>query len=762
MSPDNIRFLQFNKIEMTQLKIIETREPTCVPIGGIGSGSIGRGFRGEFCRYHMIPGIYHHEIVHANQFIVSIRKNGRQVYQQVLSTYSPSKKTFSSLSSWNWGYNGEFAKYRALYPQSWTTYELPGQNVTLECQQISPVIPHNYKDSCLPIGIFIWTIHNHDSQPLEVSITFTFKNGIGCNKIDQSGGCWTEPFTENYDGFKVKGVSLHQKFNLTMQATYNIAATATDSVSVSHCKYFDPRGTGEGIWKDLLADGKLTSEEGKTIPSLPGTETGCAVSAMCKIPVNESRKMELCLAWDMPNINFRENKVTYKRRYTRWFGSDCEAGPSLCHYGLSNYHKWEKDINKWQENVLKISKIEHRLPNWYKSALFNELYFVSDGGSLWLEMPNSFTKTDVRKEHGRFAYLESHEYRMYNTYDVHFYASFALAMLWPNLQLSLQYDFCEPWVKVNGYQIHDISNWKDLNVKFVLQVHRDYVITKNLDYLRDMWPLVLIVMEKSMTFDKDNDGLIENDGCADQTFDTWIMSGTSAYCGGLWLAALDATIKMSHILKVKKDAEKYVAILEKGKESFDKKLWTGNLKIFFGFEHQDYLNLSRNIFAGCYYKFDSSKGRHSNSIMSDQLCGHWYHKACLNEDSFLPHENVIQALKTIFKFNVMKNGCGERGAVNGMTPSGKVDLFTLQSEETWIGVTYALSATMIHEGLWEEGMKTAEGMYRIIYEELGLGFQTPEAIYQKDHYRAPGYMRPLAIWGMHWAIENSKPEQMRI
>ena len=33
-----------------------------------------------------------------------------------------------------------------------------------------------------------------------------------------------------------------------------------------------------------------------------------------------------------------------------------------------------------------------------------------------------------------------HEYRMYNTYDVHHYASFALIMLWPKLQLSLQYD----------------------------------------------------------------------------------------------------------------------------------------------------------------------------------------------------------------------------------------------------------------------------------------------------------------------------------
>lgn len=26
-----------------------------------------------------------------------------------------------------------------------------------------------------------------------------------------------------------------------------------------------------------------------------------------------------------------------------------------------------------------------QLPDWYKSALFNELYFVADGGSIWVE-----------------------------------------------------------------------------------------------------------------------------------------------------------------------------------------------------------------------------------------------------------------------------------------------------------------------------------------------------------------------------------------
>jgi non-lysosomal glucosylceramidase len=38
---------------------------------------------------------------------------------------------------------------------------------------------------------------------------------------------------------------------------------------------------------------------------------------------------------------------------------------------------------------------------------------------------------------GQFLYLEGHEYIMYNTSDVHFYASFALTANFPQLQLSI-------------------------------------------------------------------------------------------------------------------------------------------------------------------------------------------------------------------------------------------------------------------------------------------------------------------------------------
>ena len=40
-----------------------------MPIGGIGTGTIGRSFSGDFCRYQLVPGIYEHDVVEANMVL---------------------------------------------------------------------------------------------------------------------------------------------------------------------------------------------------------------------------------------------------------------------------------------------------------------------------------------------------------------------------------------------------------------------------------------------------------------------------------------------------------------------------------------------------------------------------------------------------------------------------------------------------------------------------------------------------------------------
>ena len=59
-----------------------------VPIGGIGAGTIGRGFAGEFCRFQIRPGMYEYNTVHANQFILTIRdEKDKSIFQSLLSCY---------------------------------------------------------------------------------------------------------------------------------------------------------------------------------------------------------------------------------------------------------------------------------------------------------------------------------------------------------------------------------------------------------------------------------------------------------------------------------------------------------------------------------------------------------------------------------------------------------------------------------------------------------------------------------------------------
>ena len=108
-------------------------------------------------------------------------------------------------------------------------------------------------------------------------------------------------------------------------------------------------------------------------------------------------------------------------------------------------------------------------------------------------------------------------------------------------------------------------------------------------------------------WDRDGDGLIENSGAPDQTFDSWVMSGPSAYCGGLWLAALACMVDLA---ARQEDGTDWADRLERARSAFTAKLWSPSL--------------------GC-YRFDSSE-RGGRVVMADQLAGLWYrqvrHSVC--------------------------------------------------------------------------------------------------------------------------------------
>lgn len=54
-------------------------------------------------------------------------------------------------------------------------------------------------------------------------------------------------------------------------------------------------------------------------------------------------------------------------------------------------------------------------------------------------------------------------------------------------------------------------------------------------------------MHRVSAYDRDSDGLIENDGFPDQTYDIWTVTGPSAYTAGLWVAALAACVQLGEV-----------------------------------------------------------------------------------------------------------------------------------------------------------------------------------------------------------------------
>ncbi|XP_020876619.1 non-lysosomal glucosylceramidase isoform X2 [Arabidopsis lyrata subsp. lyrata] len=775
-----------------------------VPLGGIGGGSIGRSYKGEFQQFKLFPKVCEEAPILTNQFSVFVMRSGGVNYSSVLCPTKPKsvrgKTEELGIESWDWNMKGYKSMYHALYPRSWTIYNEPDPELRIVSRQISPFIPHNYKESSLPVSVFTFTVTNLGKEEATVTLLFTWENSVG-----GASGLTGEHFNSTMmerDG--VHAIALHHKTsNGHPPVTYAIAAQETEDVHVSECSCFLVSGhspkdiTAKEMWDEIKKnksfDG-LNSEPGS--PSRPGTSIGAAIAANVKVPPGCDRTVMFSLSWDCPEVRF--NEKTYHRRYTKFYGNLGDAAVKMARDALLNYVDWESQIEAWQSPILS----DTALPDWYRVTLFNELYYFNSGGTIWTDglppkerierskiinteqnniVTELFKKINVicaqihspqslnAEEHiGQFIYLEGIEYLMYNTYDVHFYSSFALLSLFPKLELSIQRDFAatvlfqdptkkqimssgewvprkllgsvphdiglnDPWLELNEYNFFNTDRWKDLNAKFVLQVYRDVVSTGDQSFAKAVWPSVYTAVAYLDQFDKDEDEMIENEGFPDQTYDAWSVKGVSAYCGGLWVAALQAASAFASIVGENGVAIYFNTKYEKAKSVYEK-LWNGS-----------------------YFNYDDSGSGSSSSILADQLAGQWYARAC-GLKPITKEEWIKKALETIYEFNVMKVKGGTRGAVNGMSPDGQVDTNSLVSKEVWAGTTYSVAACMIQEGQRERGFQTASGIYEAVWSDRGLScsFQTPEAWNMNDEYRSLCYMRPLAIWSIQWALTRTQ------
>jgi non-lysosomal glucosylceramidase len=730
------------------------------PVGGFGAGTFSRSYRGDFARWHVKAGVHKYDPVPANQFAIFQQAEGEPASAIALLAGKPK----SGLAAWAWDFPVGEGDYYALYPKSWFDYHAtPKRPVRLRLEQYSPVLRDNYKESSYPVAVYDWHAENTSSKRVTVSVMFSWTNMLG----------WFRDFNPDFRGAlshgnvnryredaEAAGIVFDRSRRTPVREEWDgqmaIAVARLPGVEVTHFTTFLPDGGGAEVWAPFARDGRLPNADTPIVSA--GETLAGAIAVRFTLEPGEKKTIPMALSWDLPIFEFGDGRK-WRRKYTDFFGGEGTAAWAIAKTALEQREAWSKSIDDWQAPLVK----DESKPAFYRGMLWNELYALADLGTVWGRPLDAAVGTRET-----FGYLECFDYPYYETLDVRFYGSVPLAMFWPEIDKTVMRAFADtvpmslpdkhvwqwktvtsgeltlrtrkskgavphdlgvpqedPFAYVNQFSWQNVDRWKDLNSKFVLLVWRDYVLSgsRDVEFLRYCWPAMQEALEYLKQFDHNGDGLPENEGFPDQTYDTWPVKGESAYVGGLYLAAVRAAEESALTLGDAEAAKAYRALFVRAEKSYIAKLWNGE-----------------------YFRYDVASA-HRDYIQSDQLAGQWYADMTGLGD-IVPKVMRQKALKKVFDFNVMQFEGGQIGAVNGMTPEGKVVEDNEQVHEVWTGTTLGLAALMLAEGMKDEGYKTAWGIYHAVWERYGYWFRTPESYDRDGTFRASMYMRPGAIWAM--------------
>ncbi len=754
-----------------------------LPLGGFGTGGIGRDYYGGFSRWTVKAGCVKQFCEPGNLFAAWQAVAGQDGVARILYP-DPAPESIHGapgLPGWRRDYPAAAASYHALFPKAWYHYRaLPDMPVELICEQFSPVLPGRYREASLPVGVFVWHARNTGDRPVSLSLLFSFTNMVGWFNdfaagrplANRGGGLFNRPVNLPLEvpGQSLAGVLFDRRHAGAIpdegDGQMCIAARMEPGVTVTRhvgCQVgYMP--AGKDPWESFAAGGRLADETPSHYCG-SGTDLVGALAVSVELRPGECREIPMALAWDLPVVRFGSGRRHF-RHYTKHAGADGRNAAALAAEALTSYRDWSRQIDDWHGSVI----ARGNRPDWYYAMLFNELYLMVDGFTMW-------TAGEVEgssEEH--FGIIECPDYPLYNTTDLWVYGSFALLYYWPEIEKlvarrlarfvhtddprprlwlwkrderypnkvpgAVPHDFgCpleDPFIDCNAYNWQNPNVWRDLNAQFVLIVARDYSATRDQELLEECWPAVKAAMARLATFDADGDGLIENTGAPDQTFDCIPLLGPGAYCNSLWLGALGSARNLAKAMNDGPAAEEFAQRLDAARHAFDSVLWNGT-----------------------HYRTDTA-GSHKDTVFLEQLFGVWY-AGLLGVEGLVPEEKALLSTRTAYESNFLAHLDGRIGAMlfTGVAgtcddrPTTKYNPEDCQSHEALCGINLAFACHLAHVGMEKEAFTLLEAVYRIVYQEKGLWFRTPAAWNAAGDFRAIMNLRPLVIWAMEYSHEGT-------
>jgi uncharacterized protein (DUF608 family) len=738
-----------------------------LPLGGIGAGNFIYNFSGTFGPWQLKVGRYEERFLSQGAFHLREKVAGKDATARTLATDDV-------LPAWTRLNPGE-GDYYALFPRGWCTYKTFQTDVSL--QFFSPIIKDNYRETSLPVALFLFKIHNPMKSVAKVSLMFTFPNAPYTGPQNTPLGKVKEPGSPETSrerrGLK-NGLARDSNHGITailMRAhdpsnrpeTEDSEWCIATSNPASYVTTWDGEGDGSEIWRDFVADGKLPD-------SALSRETLIPSGALCvkaEIAPGAGMTVPFALGWFFPQIEFGKG-TRWWRRFTEYFPAKPGQAFEITRDALLNWEAWLKLVEAWQDPIIK----NPAYPEWLKQGTLNELYYTTFGGSFW----ENGCITRAKKFGGRrgqhiASVMECQEYATAETFDVRHHASRSYRDLWPQIERDILLVFSDfimdtpdgscphdagliagdPFFEYDAYgraynQGPDgikgriTLPWSEFSPKFIQQCHAYWQKTKDEEFLEEVWPVLVRSFRYQKATDVDGDGLSEMKSSE--------YKDNKLFNAVLWLGALEALEALTEYKKDKVFLTEVTAELNKARASTEHQFWDEQLG---------------------YYQYNAR----NQDIMGDAMIGERYVDATGLVPVLTP-ERLTSHYRQLFKRAVLPlkdlngDGVGDLGVANALHPDstpGVGDSEGAHQFEAWTGVSYNAAANLYSWGkcigdgaLQAEGLLAAWGVYCTTWlnEQTAYWFSTPEAWRLEDprKFRALMYQRARAIWELTMEVND--------
>jgi len=499
-------------------------------------------------------------------------------------------------------------------------------------------------------------------------------------------------------------------------------ATPYKKVSVN------PAWTHRGrFWADFVLRGLPETASATPEPTPPGHTVNGALCATVELPAGSETVVPFVIAWHFPNHFWGEANIG--NRYATWFAD----APAVARYVVENLDRLLGDTRLYRDTLYSGT-----LPHYLIDAFGSQASIIRSQTCFWCA-------------DGTFAAFEGCGGNSgccpMNCNHVWNYEQ-ALAKLYPGIERDMRVTELDHSQWDHGGCAHRVRIPRpaapdgdmpvaDGQCGAVLKAYREYLQSPDETFTRQRWQRIRKAMEYAIrTWDPNEDGVMEKPQF--NTYDRDIY-GHNTFVTSLYLGALRAAEELAKAFADTAAAQRFRAILDKGRAQCSSDLYNGEY----------YIQKADNINLG-----------YGTGVWADQVVGQWWAHQ-LDLGYILPADQVRSALKAIFKHNWLWTQEGFEGTQRflqfadgddkallcGSWPKGgrPADPI-LYRDEAWTGVEYQVAAHKIWEGQIEEGLAIVKGA-RERYN--GIKRNPWNEIECGDHYA-----RAMSSWSLLLAAQG--------